>query len=146
MTAIFNATGPMPATVPARGVAEPAPRAPAPPVGPAVQLPTTPPVVLVPVTRAGRPVGMFVAGAGGVRYRMLLDPDRLITATAGLLALGLLGAGVALRGRRRPPAVGALTMGPGGWVSFRGVPAPAPRTPRPRWARLLGARRLVVQR
>ncbi|MDG4798414.1 hypothetical protein [Micromonospora sp. WMMD1082] len=146
MTAIFNATGPVP-FVPPRPVTEATPRpAPAAPVGPVLELPGTPPAALVPVTRDGRPVGVFVATGSGVRYRPLPDPDRLLVATAGVLAVGLLSAGVAVLARRRPPAVGALTMGPGGWVSFRGVRAPAPRAARPRWARLLGARRLLVQR
>ncbi|MFB9545823.1 hypothetical protein [Micromonospora sagamiensis] len=48
--------------------------------------------------------------------------------------------------RRRPPAIGAVTMGPGGRVSLRGTRAPAlrPARPRPWWARVLRAHRLVV--
>ncbi len=141
MTAIFNATGPVPLVAP-----RPAPEAAAPPVGPVLALPGTPPAALVPVIRDGRPVGVFVSSFGSVRYRPLPDPDRLLVATAAVLAVGLVTTGVAVLGRRRPPAVGTLTMGPGGWVSFRGVRTPAPRAHRPWWARLLGARRLVVQR
>ncbi|MCZ7417964.1 MULTISPECIES: hypothetical protein [unclassified Micromonospora] len=146
MTAIFNATGSVPLAQP-----RPAPETaqqPAPPlsVGPVLELPGTPPAALVPVTRDGRPVGVFVATAGRVRYRPLPDPDRLLVATAGVLAVGLVTAGVTVLGRRRPPAVARLTMGPGGWVSFRGVRAPAPRAARPWWARLLRARRLVAER
>ncbi|PZG21579.1 hypothetical protein C1I95_07245 [Micromonospora craterilacus] len=142
MTAILNATGPVP-LVPPRPASPPAPPG---PVGPVLELPGTPPVALVPVTRDRRPVGVFVAANGCVRYRRLPDPDRLLAATAGVLTVGLAAAGVALLGRRRPPAVGALTMGPGGWVSFRGLRPPAPRAPRPWWARLLRARRLMVER
>ncbi|BCJ57111.1 hypothetical protein [Micromonospora endophytica] len=142
MTAIFNATGPVPIAAP-RSAPE---AAPAPPVGPILPLPGTPPAALVPVTRDGRPVGMFVATGGRVRYQPLPDPDRLLAATAGVLAVGLATAGVAVLARRRPAAVGRLTMGPGGWVSFRGVRTPPARAPRPWWARLLRARRLVGER
>ncbi|GAB3843539.1 hypothetical protein GCM10029963_18610 [Micromonospora andamanensis] len=146
MTAIFNATGPVP-LVPPRPAPEGAPQPVAPPpVGPVLELPGTPPAALVPVIRDGRPVGVFVATGGRVRYRPLPDPDRLLAATAGVLAVGLVTAGITALGRRRPPTVGRLSMGPGGWVSFRGVRAPAPRAARPWWARLLRARRLVVQR
>ncbi|MBQ1051053.1 hypothetical protein KBX50_21600 [Micromonospora sp. C51] len=145
MTAIFNATGSVPLAQP-RPAPEAAPQPAAPlSVGPVLELPGTPPAALVPVTRDGRPVGVFVAIGGRVRYRPLPDPDRLLVATAGVLAVGLVTAGVTVLGRRRPPAVARLTMGPGGWVSFRGVRAPAPRAARPWWARLLRARRLVVE-
>ncbi|WP_341720427.1 hypothetical protein QQG74_12360 [Micromonospora sp. FIMYZ51] len=153
MTAIFNATGPMPlvpprpsaeAARPAPEPAQPVAEAPPAPVGPVLPLPGTPPAALVPVTRDGRPIGVFVASDGEVRYRPLPDPDRLLVATAAVLAAGLVTVGVAVLGRRRPPAIGTLTMGPGGWVSLRGVRAPAPQAPRPWWARLLRARRLVV--
>ncbi|GIJ79361.1 hypothetical protein SAMN05443287_101929 [Micromonospora phaseoli] len=146
MTAIFNATGPMP-LVPPRPAPEAAPQpAPVPAVGPVLELPGTPPTALVPVIRDGRPVGVFVAHGGRLRYRPLPDPDRLLAATAGVLAVGLVSAGVVVLGRKRPPAVSSLTMGPGGWVSFRGPRAPGPRAARPWWARLLRAHRLVVER
>ncbi|WP_433532632.1 hypothetical protein ACQPYA_11720 [Micromonospora sp. CA-263727] len=146
MTAILNATGPVPLVPPARPAPTPEPPVPAVPVGPVLELPGTTPAALVPVTRDGRPFGVFVAVDGHVRYRPVPDPDRLLAAAAGVLAVGLVAAGIAVRGRRRPPTVGALTMGPGGWVSFRGLRAPAPEAPRPWWARLLRARRLVVER
>lgn len=146
MTAIFNATGPVP-LVPPRPAPETTPQPAAPlSVGPVQELPGTPPAAVLPVTRDGRPVGVFVATGGRVRYRPLPDPDRLLVATAGVLAVGLVTAGVTVLGRRRPPAVARLTMGPGGWVSFRGVRAPAPRAARPWWARLLRAHRLVAER
>ncbi|MEV4543773.1 hypothetical protein [Micromonospora echinaurantiaca] len=150
MTAIFNPTGPAPLVPPVRPVpdqaGQPAVRG---PVGPVLELPGTPGAALVPVTHQGRPVGAFVLSGGRVRYRPVLDPDRLLTAGAGVIAAGLLAAGVVAVGRRRPPAIGAVTMGPGGWVSLKGLSAPGPRAarpPRPWWARLLRAHRLVVQR
>jgi hypothetical protein len=49
---------------------------------------------------------------------------------------------------RRRRAIGAVTMGPGGWVSVKRSACPPLRdgSPRPWWARLLGAHRLVVSR
>ncbi|MFI7576992.1 hypothetical protein [Micromonospora sp. NPDC049497] len=148
MTAILNPTGPAPFAPPVRPVAAPAERpAPGVPlVGPVLELPGEPTAALVPVTHAGRPVGAFVLAGGRVRYRPVFDPDQLLAAAAGVLGLGLLAAGAAALGRRRPPAIGSVQMGPGGWVSLKGLPLPAPRAPRPWWARALGARRLVVQR
>ncbi|WP_328348383.1 hypothetical protein [Micromonospora sp. NBC_00421] len=147
MTAIFNPTGPAP-------LGPPVPRTPVEasgptvvgPVGPVLALPGSPAAALVPVTRDGRAVGAFVLADGRVRYRGLPDPDRVLAVAAGAAAVALVIAGVAAR--RRPPAIGRVTMGPGGWVSLRGarVPALRPASPRPWWARLLRARRLVVQR
>ncbi|MEU1887417.1 hypothetical protein ABZ491_18335 [Micromonospora rifamycinica] len=155
MTAIVNPTGPAPLGPP------PVPRTPAEaagptaagptaagPVGPVLTLPGAADAALVPVTCDGRAVGAFVLADGRVRYRALPAPDRVLAAAAGVTVVALVTAGVAAVARRRPPAIGAVTMGPGGWVSLRGarVPALRPATPRPWWARLLRARRLVVQR
>ncbi|MEU8312520.1 hypothetical protein [Micromonospora sp. NPDC048887] len=147
MTAIFNPTGPAVTPVPRPApppAAAPAP-APAGPVGPVLELPGD--AALVPVNHDGHPVGVFVAAGGRVRYRRVVEPDRLVAAATGAFAVAALTAAVALWSRRRPPSVGTVTMGPGGWVSLRGVPAPRLRPDhRPRWARLLRARRLVVDR
>ncbi|WFE66607.1 hypothetical protein [Micromonospora sp. WMMD714] len=150
MTAIVNPTGPAPLGPP------PVPRAPveatgptaAGPVGPVLPLPGPADAALVPVTRDGRAVGAFVLADGRVRYRALPAPDRVLATAAGVTVVALVTAGVAVVARRRPPAIGTVTMGPGGWVSLRGarVPALRPATPRPWWARLLGAQRLVVRR
>ncbi|MET7471356.1 hypothetical protein ABZU22_21235 [Micromonospora sp. NPDC005222] len=147
MTAIFNPTGPAVAPVP-----RPAPPqavtpalTPAGAVGPVLELPGD--AALVPVNRDGRPVGVFVAAGGRVRYRRVVEPDQLVAAATGAFAVAALTAAVALWSRRRPPSVGTVTMGPGGWVSLRGVPAPRLRPDdRPWWARVLRARRLVVDR
>ncbi|SCG65657.1 hypothetical protein [Micromonospora halophytica] len=152
MTAIFNPTGPAPLAPPPRRAPEPAatpaPVVPVGPVGPVLELPGTPAAALVPVTRDGRAVGAFVLAGGRVRYRSVPDPDQVLAAAAGAVAVALLATAVAVVGRRRPPAIGAVTMGPGGWVSLRGTRAPAlrPATPRPWWARVLRARRLVAER
>ncbi|MFG1745360.1 hypothetical protein ACGFJ4_14415 [Micromonospora chalcea] len=151
MTAIFNPTGPAVAPVPrpAPPQAAPPPATPTPtpagPVGPVLELPGD--AALVPVNRDGRPVGVFVAAGGRVRYRRVVEPDQLVAAATGAFAVAALTAAVAVWSRRRPPSVGTVTMGPGGWVSLRGLPAPRLRPDdRPWWARVLRARRLVVDR
>ncbi|MEV8509067.1 hypothetical protein AB0368_30115 [Actinoplanes sp. NPDC051475] len=66
-------------------------------------------------------------------------------ATAALASVAV-SIGVALR---RRPAIGAVTMGPGGWISLKRTTRPplrAARTERPWWARALRARRLVEDR
>ncbi|MBO4208774.1 hypothetical protein [Micromonospora echinofusca] len=176
MIAILNATGPAPAPVPgavplpgagaapAPGAGAALPAAPAPvrapaPVdavdvgapaeaafGPVLALPGTRPAAVVPVTRQGRPVGAFLLSGDRLRYRPVVNADQVLAAAAGALTVAALVAGAVAVGRRRPPAIGALTMGPGGWVSLRGLPTSAPRAARPWWARLLRADRLVVQR
>ena len=98
-----------------------------------------------------RPVGVFVVDGDGVRFRPVVDQHRL--AGYALAATAVVSAAVAVVGAlRRGPAIGAVTMGPGGWVSLRNSVAPAlraerrPAVTRPRWARLLHADRLVVRR
>ncbi|UQU61698.1 hypothetical protein COUCH_21910 [Couchioplanes caeruleus] len=102
------------------------------------------------VRNGDRTVGAYVTGPGGVRYRPVVDVTALGVATLATVALtaAALGAGVALR---RRPAIGSVSMGPGGWVSLRGTgtgapPPLRPAAPRPWWARILRANRLVVQR
>ena len=55
-------------------------------------------------------------------------------AVAGATAVGLRWAG-------RPAAPRTITMGPGGWVSFKGLPRPRVGPRRPWWAVLLRAQR-----
>ncbi|MFJ8580871.1 hypothetical protein [Micromonospora sp. NPDC093277] len=144
MIAIFNPTGLAPTPRPAPA---PVPVPPPGPVGPVLELPGTPPAALVPVTHEGRPLGAFVLSGGRVRYRRVVDPDQLVAAAAGAFAVAALTAAVAVAARRRPPTIGTVRMGPGGWVSLRGARTPALRPDRrPWWARLLRARRLVVER
>lgn len=150
MTAILNPTGLAPVSSPPvrSAPAVPAPAVVPPAVGPVLEMPGTPATALVPVTHEGRPIGAFVLSGGRVRYRPVVDPDQLLAAAAGAFAVAVLTAAVAAVGRRRPPAIGAVTMGPGGWVSLRGVRPPTlrPEPGRPWWARALRARRLVVER
>ncbi|MFV2084429.1 hypothetical protein [Micromonospora sp. LOL_021] len=114
------------------------------PFGPVIGTGGPDPAVLVPVSSGGRPLGAFVCAAGRVRYRPVVAADRIAAATVAVALVGA--AAVAAVARRRPVAVGTVAMGPGGWVSFKGLPGPAPRVVadgrRPWWARLLRARRL----
>ena len=100
---------------------------------------------LVPVYRDGRLTGAFVRSNGSVRYLPTVDPGRVASVATAIAALAV--AGAAFAAARRAPAVGSVTMGPGGWVSFKGVAAPRlrPADNRPWWARMLRARRLVVR-
>jgi hypothetical protein len=113
--------------------------------------PIAPPVTLIPVEATGRnrarPIGVFAVGPDGVRFHPAVDVRTLTLATAAVVtAVAAAGAGVAWR--RSRPIVGGVTMGPGGWVSFKGVASPPlhrVKGCRPWWARLLRARRLVVE-
>jgi hypothetical protein len=110
--------------------------------------------VLVPVVRtrgrSTRPVGAYEISARGVRFHPVVEPGRL--AAYGAVALVAFAAAHAWR---RPPAIGSVSMGPGGWVSLKGASLPPLRASacqsrrrpsRPWWAHLLRAHRLVVQR
>jgi hypothetical protein len=114
--------------------------------------PAVPPVdasdaVVVPLTRRdGRPVGVVIVDQDGARYRPVVDIERM--AWCAVVAAGLAGAvALAATSIRRRPAIGSISMGPGGWVSVKGAALPPlrPQTTRPLWARLLRARRLVIQ-
>ena len=102
---------------------------------------------VVPITRGtgdcARTIGVVLVDSAGTRWQRTADVERLVTvatATAGLAAVtGFVAAAV-----RRPTArVDRLSMGPGGWVSFKGGEKPRPRgLRRPWWAVLLRARPL----
>jgi hypothetical protein len=96
---------------------------------------------VVPVVRHGRTIGVVLVDDKGARWQPTSDVDRLATVatvTAGAVAT----AGLVAAAFHRP-RVQRITMGPGGWVSFKGGAAPRPRGPRrPWWAVLLRARPL----
>jgi hypothetical protein len=84
---------------------------------------------------------------GRIRFVPAVDRERIVFASLATASVAVLGLSAALATRRRGPAIGAVSMGPGGWVSVKGA-APPPLRPdrrRPWWARLLRARRLVVE-
>jgi hypothetical protein len=105
-------------------------------------------VAVIAVRDGERQIGAYVVNRGQVTYLPAVDVTRL--ATAGMVfAAAATAIAFALAGRHRPPAIGPVTMGPGGWISVKGAVAPPLRatTPgRPWWARALRARRLVPQR
>jgi hypothetical protein len=124
-----------------------------PPDGVLVDAPvtTTGETVVVPLGRPdGRPVAVVITDHDGARIRPVVDIERLawcaVTATA-LVAAAVAAHGTARGLARRRPAIGSVSMGPGGWVSLKGAPLPPllPADRRPWWARLLRARRLVVE-
>jgi hypothetical protein len=102
---------------------------------------------VVPVTRGtgdrARTIGVVLVDPAGTRWQRTTDVERLITVAT--VTAGLVGAvGWIAAASRRPTArVDRLTMGPGGWVSFKGGEKPRPRGPRrPWWAVVLRARPL----
>jgi hypothetical protein len=88
-------------------------------------------VTIVPIRHGRRTVGAYVMSSEGVRFQQATDVTRIAVAI------------------RRPPAIRSVTMGPGGWVSLKGMPQPPMRSgaapSRPWWARPLRAHRLVVE-
>ena len=111
-----------------------------------ISLPGPAEVSLVPVRRQGRTVGAYVLSGRAVRYVPVLDLQDVVSAVAVVGTVAAAGAAVA-GVRRHRPAVGRVTMGPGGWISFKNASAPALRPGRrPWWARVLRARRLVVEK
>jgi hypothetical protein len=100
----------------------------------------TPPVI--PITRSARTIGIVIPDGTGYRWQPTRDVDHLaIVATLTAGAVAVAGLVAAAFGR---PRVQRITMGPGGWVSFKGA-ATAPRLSGPRrpwWAVLLRARPL----
>ena len=114
---------------------------------PAARVGRTGAIEIVPVSRdAGdraRTIGVVLVDADGARWQRTVDVERLVTVgtvTAGVLAAtGLVASAL----RRSGAHVDRITMGPGGWVSFKGGRKPKPRGPRrPWWAVLLQARPL----
>lgn len=115
------------------------------PFGPAIDTGGAGRVTVIPVCRGGTPLGAFVVTDGRVRYRPVIGADRVVAATLAVAALG--GAAAALlAARRRPAVIRTVTMGPGGWLSLKGLPGAVPPVVpgghRPWWARVLRAHRL----
>jgi hypothetical protein len=98
------------------------------------------PPAVVPVQRGrGRTIGVVVTDGEGTRWQRTVDVE-------GLARLGVVAAtavGVAAAVRRPSARVDRLSTGPGGWVSFRGFPAPKAERRRPWWAVLLRAHRVT---
>jgi|SRR5215218_3478574 len=103
-----------------------------------------------------RTVGVYESTPKGLRWHPAVDVQRLAERGQVLAALGAIAATVGWVARGWAlgrPAVGRVTMGPGGWISVR-VPREGSgrrrlrphEAGRPLWARILRADRLVVAR
>lgn len=107
-------------------------------------VPTRPAVLPVLRGRSGRTVGVVVEDRNGIRWQPTPDVEGLVRfgiAAGFAVALPI---GVAAAVRRPAARVDRLSMGPGGWVSFKGFAAPkGPRERRPWWASLLRAHRVT---
>ena len=103
-------------------------------------------ITVVPVMDGDRQVGAWLVGTESATYRPVVDVTRLAGAALAAAAAAIAVTAVVAATRRRP-AIGRVTMGPGGWVSVKRAACPPLHdgSPRPWWARLLGAHRLVVE-
>ena len=102
------------------------------------------PATVTPVRRGDREIGAYIDG----RFVPAVDATTVALAALATAAVATasVSAGLALR---RRPAIGSVTMGPGGWISLKRTSRPAlraTRAKRPWWAHLLRARRLVEER
>ncbi len=101
---------------------------------------------VVEVRRGKRPIGAYLVDEHSAVYRPAVDVTRLGLAALATVAVSAVAVSAAVAVRRRP-AIGTVSMGPGGWISLKRTTGPPPRdgTNRPCWAHLLRVHRLVVQ-
>ncbi|WP_051809076.1 hypothetical protein [Actinoplanes subtropicus] len=104
-------------------------------------------ITVVPVLDGDRQVGAWIVGPDSATYRPVVDVTRLAGAALATAAAVTIAATAVVAATRRRTAIGRVTMGPGGWVSVKRAACPplCDGSPRPWWARLLGAHRLVVR-
>ncbi|BCY09995.1 hypothetical protein [Actinoplanes sp. L3-i22] len=104
-------------------------------------------ITVLPVTDGDRAVGAWIVGPDTAVYRPVVDLDRLAGAVLAAVGAVVVAVAVTTAATRRRPAIGAVTMGPGGWVSVKrtGCPPLRPAGHRPWWARLLGAYRVTPE-
>jgi hypothetical protein len=106
------------------------------------EVPVRPAVLPILRGRAGRTVGVVVEDREGTRWQPTPDVEGLVRLGIAAAVAVALPIGVAAAVRRPTARVDRLSMGPGGWVSFKGFAAPTGRGERrPWWARLLCAHR-----
>ncbi|MBQ0988732.1 hypothetical protein [Micromonospora sp. H61] len=99
---------------------------------------------VTPVRRGDREIGAYIDG----RFVPAVDATTVALAALATAAVATAAVSAGLAMRRRP-AIGTVTMGPGGWISLKHTGRPplrAASTSRPWWAHLLRAHRLVEQR
>jgi hypothetical protein len=87
---------------------------------------------------------LIIEDGEGARWDPTPDVEGLIRLGIVAAAAVALPVGLATAIRRPAARVDRLSMGPGGWVSFKGfaVPRGRPQRRRPWWAHLLRAHRL----
>ncbi|GAA4964240.1 hypothetical protein [Actinoplanes utahensis] len=106
-------------------------------------------LTVVPIRHGRKTVGAYVMTPEGIRFQPAVDVTRIVVTALTAVALTAVTIAVAVA-VRRPSAIRSVTMGPGGWVSLKGMPVPPMRgaavPARPWWARALRARRLVAER
>jgi hypothetical protein len=98
------------------------------------------------VRRGERPIGVYVVDDHSAVYRPAVDVTVLGVAALATVAVSAVAVAAAVAVRRRP-AIGSVSMGPGGWVSLKRTGGPPLRdgSPRPWWAHALRAHRLEVR-
>jgi hypothetical protein len=108
---------------------------------------TAAPVTVLPITDGDRPIGAWVVGPDTATFRPVIDVTRLTAAALACVGAVTVAVAVTALAARSRPAIGAVTMGPGGWVSVKRAGFPPLRSDerRPWWAHLLGAHRLVAK-
>ncbi|MEU4216698.1 hypothetical protein [Actinoplanes sp. NPDC026623] len=103
---------------------------------------------LIPVRAGEREIGAYAVGPEKTVFVPAVDVTTLVLASMVTAAVTATAVAIGIAARRQP-AVGRVTMGPGGWLSVKRSSPPALRavttTDRPWWARVLRAHRLVVQ-
>src|SRR4051812_36128240 len=101
---------------------------------------------VVQVREGERPIGAYVVNEPPAVSRPAVAVPRLGLAALATVAVSAVAISAAVAVRRRP-AIGSVSMGPGGWVSLKRTTAPPLRDDpgRPWWAHLLRAHRLVVR-
>jgi hypothetical protein len=104
-------------------------------------------VTLHPVQHGDREIGAYAVGPRGTTFVPAVDSTAIALAALATATAMTIAVSIAVTVRRHP-AIGTVTMGPGGWISLKRTGAPPLRaaTPRPWWAHLLRAHRLIVQR
>jgi hypothetical protein len=100
---------------------------------------------VVEVREGERPIGAYIVDDHKAVYRSAVDVTRLGLAALATVAVSAVAVSAAVAVRRRP-AIGSVSMGPGGWVSLKRTAGPPLRDggPRPWWAHVLRAHRLVI--
>ena len=102
-------------------------------------------VTVIPVRHGDREIGAYVIGSDTARFVPAVDATRIVVASLATATAMTTALSIAVAVRRRP-AIGTVTMGPGGWVSLKRAPAPPLRPARRPWrAHVLKAHRLVVE-